>query len=214
MLHARLWKAGNVIHINHLPLPFLNIYRLSRSTGPLVFYLGFLEIWILNNDLYNTLLHTTPLIDFPLVTIHLYGTSVNWIPKAMSFFHDHLFSSSTLGTHNLPWYLNTISHPFSKSITFCLWKFSFIQAKQGRSLASSLLQTLVMIHPYSSPQLHLNCNPTTWLQIMQVRAHFWPILSLSLLNMGITSLRQPTHGINNYISLTYVIEDTHVEILE
>uniref|UniRef100_A0A0V0GTJ7 Putative ovule protein n=1 Tax=Solanum chacoense TaxID=4108 RepID=A0A0V0GTJ7_SOLCH len=39
MLSSRPWQPSNKIHIDHLPLPFRNLYILSHTVGPLVLYL-------------------------------------------------------------------------------------------------------------------------------------------------------------------------------
>ena len=81
-------KKLKKICIDYLPLLYWKIYILSHTTGPLVLFLNFLAIQTLNNKFCNALLHTTPPIDFSKITIHLCGTRMDRISRAMSFLHN------------------------------------------------------------------------------------------------------------------------------
>ena len=75
--------------INHLPLLVWKGYILSYITWPLIF-LGFLEIWAIRNKLCNASLHSTPPIDFPQVTVHLFGIRMNRISETKELLYDFM----------------------------------------------------------------------------------------------------------------------------
>ena len=103
----------------------------DKTTGLLVLYFNLFAIWALSNKFDNAILHTILPIQLSqswyifvepgwMGYLDLWASSMilSWIP-------------STIGTHNLPWYLNTPSLPCSKYNTFRLWTFAFYSIKIG-----------------------------------------------------------------------------------
>ena len=106
-------------------------YSLIQHSLPLVFYFHLLLIWALDNKLWNALLHALRLIYISQVVVHLCGIQMNEYMEIWDSSMILIWSPSTLGTHNLPWYFSTPSPHCSKANALCLWTFAFKSNKMG-----------------------------------------------------------------------------------
>ena len=137
----------------------LEVLYSCQPSKPLVIYIHLLAIRALGNKLNNALLHTFPPIYFSQITVHLYGTQINGIYRAMSFFHDplldpihHWYTQPTLLVQH-------IIYPLFKS-QYSLFLNIYLQFKKKWGLGLVFLSplTLVIIQPCLSTLFLLLCN--------------------------------------------------------